>query len=201
MTHACPECGTPVNERAAVCPQCGFPIRRDAFHVPPGTPHGYAAHPPPPPPRSGTSPGVLIAAIIGVGVIGVFVVGVLAAIAIPRFSQAAARAREIVGEEMLREAWVKERQYRDENGSYASTLHDLKSVGWQEPGDSAAYELLVIASERGDLCIEADPRRAGRVLSIRDDGVVLHAGCGERTSPPPGAHPSDDAVPDSILKR
>lgn len=194
MTHACPECGTPVSERAAVCPQCGFPLRRDAFHPPPGTPPGYAAHPPPPPPRSGLSPGVLIAAIVGVGVVGVFVIGVLAAIAIPRFSQAVAQAREAQGEEMLREVWVKEREYRDQNGSYASTLHDLRSVGWTEPPDSAAYALLVISSERGNLCIEAEPRTAGGTLSVRDEGVVLHAGCGEQTASEAGAQPSDETI-------
>ena len=193
MTHACPECGTPVNERAAVCPQCGFPLRRDVFTAPPGTPHGYAAHPPPPRPRSGVSPGVLIAAIIGVGVIGVFVVGVLAALAIPRFSQAAGRAREVQGESLLRYAWAKERQYLDENGSYASTLYDLQSKGWQPP-DSAGYALLIISSERGNLCIEAEPRSAGRTMSVRDDGVVLHAGCGEQTAASAGTHPSDEAM-------
>jgi Tfp pilus assembly protein PilE len=193
MTHACPECGTPANERAAVCPRCGFPMRREAFHAPPGTPHGYAAHPAPPPPRSGVSPGVLIAAIIGVGVIGVFVIGVLAALAIPRFSQAEGRAREIRGESLLRYAWAKERQYLDQNGSYASTLYDLQAKGWLPP-DSAGYALLIVSSERGNLCIEAEPPTAGRTLSVGDDGVVLHAGCGEQTAAAASTHPSDEAM-------
>jgi Tfp pilus assembly protein PilE len=110
----------------------------------------------------------------------VVAIGVMAAIAIPRFSKAVreARAPEQQARVMLRDAWTKEQVYRAENGAYASTLEDLRGVGWEEPPDSAAFGLSVVTSGRDNLCIEAMSRTGTtRVLSIQNDGRVEPVGC------------------------
>lgn len=172
----CPECGSPVAPGSAVCAQCGFPLRPDAV----GTFGG--------PPRPGQSGGNrMVFWILGIAALGLIVVmgiGVVAALAIPRFARTVDRARtsELQATAMLKIAWTSEQTYRAQNGAYASTLEDLRGVGWEEPPDSSAYELSVVSWGEGTLCIEAASRSGVTTLSIQDDGRIEHVGCSTSSS-------------------
>ncbi|HEX8245697.1 MAG TPA: zinc-ribbon domain-containing protein [Longimicrobium sp.] len=190
MAYACPECGAPVSERAAVCPQCGFPIRRDAIPLQgPGSGPGA-----PPPSASGAT--VLIIALVAGGIFMVMAIGVLAAIAIPRFSQAARRAKEIEGEHLLKQAYDLEQTYRAENGRYTSRIDDLR---WDARPTPRYFALRVSAADRYTLCVEAVPTPAagGQVTAMSvDEGRTFYhqPGCGgplelsgaDESSPAPG---------------
>jgi len=120
--------------------------------------------------------------ILGIAALGLVVVmamGVVAALAIPRFTRAVERARssDLQATSMLKTAWTAEQTYRAQNGAYASTLEDLRGVGWEEPPDSSSYELAVVSASEGALCIEAGSRGGPATLSIQDDGRIEHVGC------------------------
>ncbi|HEX8245698.1 MAG TPA: hypothetical protein VF541_19455 [Longimicrobium sp.] len=173
MPYACPDCGAPVSERAAVCPQCGFPIRRDGVPGPGGRPGA---------PPSSNRATVLIVVLVAGGLLMVMVIGVLAALAIPRFSQASRSAKELEGAALLKQAYTLEQTYRAEKGMYASRLDDLREVGWEPPPATYYYDVQVSTANDQDLCLEAVPRPSAagqvRALSMDAGGHLYHdAGC------------------------
>jgi Tfp pilus assembly protein PilE len=121
--------------------------------------------------------------ILGIAALGLLVVvgiGVMAAIAIPRFTRAADRARssDRAAERLLKQAWTMEQTYRAQKGAYASTLEDLRAVGWEEPPASSAFDLSIVTAGESSLCIEAMSRGGiPRTLSIQTDGTIEPVGC------------------------
>jgi type II secretory pathway pseudopilin PulG len=213
MTNACPECGTPVSERAAVCPQCGFPLRRDAIPVtgaggpPPGygAPGGYPGGPQPgygasggypgaPPPKKSNAAAILIA-VIGGGFALVVVLGIVAALAIPRFAGAAIRAKQQEGSRMLRDAYTAEQGYLADHGEYTTDVEELKSAGWRDAA-SANYTLRIASAEKNRLCVEVDPKPgASGVYAMSMDGTGKQyyvAGCGYSDGTPAVGSAVDD---------
>lgn len=169
MSSACPECGSPVAPGAAVCPQCGFPLR-------PGAVPAFGG-----PARAGQS-SKMVFWILGIAALGLIVVvgmGVVFALAIPRYTHAAAAARsEVEARAMLKSAYTQEQAYRAQHGQYAGTLADLREVGWEEPPDTARFGLTVVTWDEGNLCIEAMSRETPiRVMSIQDSGAIEPVGC------------------------
>ena len=200
MPYACPDCGAPVSERAAVCPQCGFPIRRDAIPARLGGAPGA--------PSSGNRAAVLVVALVVGGFFVMMVIGVLAALAIPRFTQAARRAKEMEGEMLLKRAYLLEESYREENGRYTAIVANLRTTGDLD-APARFYDLQVSAADDRALCLEAVPRPAAvgqvRALSMDADGRLYHdAGCtGDSelsgthetsTAPGPGGEPGARAM-------
>ncbi|HEX6749705.1 MAG TPA: zinc ribbon domain-containing protein [Longimicrobium sp.] len=181
MTHTCPDCGAPVSERAAVCPQCGFPIRRNA--IPQGGGPGAPAAG-----GGGNRTAVLVLALVAGGFFVVVVLGVVAALAIPQFSKAVNRAKELEGEALLKQAYTLQQEYRSEHDVYARSLSELEPLGWQAQR-TVYYDVEVSAASDRDLCLEAVPKRsAGRdvpPLSMDAEGRIYHdAGC--TGAPAPG---------------
>jgi type IV pilus assembly protein PilE len=170
MPFACPDCGAPVSEGAAVCPACGFPIRRDA------APAASAA--PGPGARRPRNMGLIIAAIVAAGFCMLVVVGIVAAIAIPRFSGFMKRAYAQDAELRLRSLYQAERAYADSAGTYTSDLSKVSAFAWKhEPRN---YDFSVSAAGERQLCLDAVPRRMARQappLSMDQDGR-LHGGTG-----------------------
>lgn len=170
----CPDCGAPVSDAAIVCPQCGFPLRRDALDATPGAGRGRPAG------GGGLNTAAVIVGCGVAGLIGVVVIGILAAIAIPRFTQASGRAKEQEGEMLLKQVYTLEMTYYANNGSYASTLDELKSVGWQ-PQETRYYDVEIRLGEGGGLaCLEARTKRGTDVqpLSMDSAGTMYHdEGC------------------------
>ena len=60
----------------------------------------------------------------------VVIIGILAALAIPRFTQASARAKEKEADGILKQIYTLENAYYANNGAYAASSADLQTVGW-----------------------------------------------------------------------
>ena len=82
----------------------------------------------------------------------VVIIGILAALAIPRFTQASARAKEKEADGILKQIYTLENAYYANNGVWATTNTDLQTVGWdynttaglknyQAPSISGAFPL------------------------------------------------------------
>jgi Tfp pilus assembly protein PilE len=168
MTHACPDCGAPVSERAAVCPQCGFPIRRDALSARPGAP------------ASGNRTLLIVALAVG----GLFIVmmgGIFAAIVIPQFAKASRRMKEIEAESLLQRVYSLEQAYRQENGRFTAKLSDLPMARFAT-ATARDYDVRVSAAGEDELCLEAVPKPAAgsdaKPKSMDQSGrLYQQAGC------------------------
>ena len=171
---SCPDCGAQVSDSAVVCAQCGFPLRRDALDraagARPGGPGG-----------SGRNTAGIIIGVAAAGVVVFVVLGILAALAIPRFTAAAGRAKEKEGEGLLKQAYTLENAYYANHGAYTADLEELKTVGWLD-GPTLYYtvEVRLDGPTATLACLEARPKRGADVqpLSMDSLGVIYRgAGC------------------------
>ena len=82
----------------------------------------------------------------------VVIIGILAALAIPRFTQASARAKEKEADGILKQVYTLQNAYYANNGTYAGSSTNLQTVGWdynttaglknyQAPAISGAFPL------------------------------------------------------------
>ena len=60
----------------------------------------------------------------------VVIIGILAALAIPRFTQASARAKEKEADGILKQIYTLQNAYYANNGTYANSSAALQTVGW-----------------------------------------------------------------------
>lgn len=159
LTH-CPDCGAQVSESAVVCPQCGFPMRRDLLAQTAGRGGGGG-------PGSNTA-GIVIGIVVA-GFVGIFIIGILAALAIPRFSQASARAKEKEGEGILKTVYTLENAYYANYGEYSPTLEGLQVVGWDPDfGNMLNFSSVEVAqADSSGLCAHVLPREGKGVQPIR----------------------------------
>ena len=72
----------------------------------------------------------------------VVIIGILAAIAIPKFNQASARAKEKEADGILKQIYTLQNTYYAENGDWASDYADLTQVGWEDPSASLKHYTL-----------------------------------------------------------
>ncbi|HSU17677.1 type IV pilin protein [Longimicrobium sp.] len=63
----------------------------------------------------------------------VVIIGILAALAIPRFTQASARAKEKEADGILKQVYTLQQTYYANNGTWATGFSDLTAVGWETP--------------------------------------------------------------------
>ncbi|HET7234773.1 MAG TPA: prepilin-type N-terminal cleavage/methylation domain-containing protein [Longimicrobium sp.] len=63
----------------------------------------------------------------------VVIIGILAALAIPRFTQASARAKEKEADGILKQVYTLQQTYYANNGTYAADFTTLTTVGWESP--------------------------------------------------------------------
>jgi prepilin-type N-terminal cleavage/methylation domain-containing protein len=63
----------------------------------------------------------------------VVIIGILAAIAIPKFGQASARAKEKEADGILKQYYTLQSAYYAQNGAWAVTDTELREVGWENP--------------------------------------------------------------------
>jgi Tfp pilus assembly protein PilE len=155
---SCPDCGAQVSDSAIVCAQCGFPLRRDALARASAGRGGGSS--------TGKTAGIIIGVAVA-GLVGVVFIGILAALAIPRFTMASQRAKEMEGEGLLKQAYTLENAYRANNGAYAPSFDDLKSVGWEDPAGLRHYTVEIASADSVDLCLHALPRPGSGVRPIR----------------------------------
>jgi len=69
----------------------------------------------------------------------VVIIGILAALAIPRFSQASARAKEKEADGILKQIYTLQMSYFANSGAYATTYAQLQTVGYEAPGALRHY--------------------------------------------------------------
>jgi len=71
----------------------------------------------------------------------VVIIGILAALAIPRFTNASARAKEKEADGILKQIYTLQQTYYASNGTFASTFTALENVGWESPGTLKHYSM------------------------------------------------------------
>jgi prepilin-type N-terminal cleavage/methylation domain-containing protein len=67
----------------------------------------------------------------------VVIIGILAAIAIPKFSNASARSKEKEAEIILKQIYTMQETYRSERGTWAEDVTALAEVGFENPEEEA----------------------------------------------------------------
>jgi type II secretion system protein G len=70
----------------------------------------------------------------------VVIIGILAALAIPRFSQASDRAKEREADGILKQIYTMQSVYHASNGEYTADETDLINVGYEAPGNLNHYD-------------------------------------------------------------
>jgi prepilin-type N-terminal cleavage/methylation domain-containing protein len=63
----------------------------------------------------------------------VVIIGILAALAVPRFSVAATKAREKEADGILKSVYVAQAGFYAKTGAYAADVANLDQVGWSPP--------------------------------------------------------------------
>jgi prepilin-type N-terminal cleavage/methylation domain-containing protein len=72
----------------------------------------------------------------------VVIIGILAALAIPRFTNASARAKEKEADGILKQIYTLQQTYYASNGTFSSNFSpDLIAVGWENPGTLKHYTM------------------------------------------------------------
>jgi prepilin-type N-terminal cleavage/methylation domain-containing protein len=72
----------------------------------------------------------------------VVIIGILAAIAIPKFNQASARAKEKEADGILKQVYTLQMTYTANHGAAAAAFSDLLEVGWEDPSASLKHYTL-----------------------------------------------------------
>ena len=87
----------------------------------------------------------------------VVIIGILAAIAIPKFSNASARSKEKEAEVILKQVYTMQETYRAEKGTYATAITDLATVGFEAPatGSVKNYNWVGNANIADGACLAA----------------------------------------------
>jgi len=83
----------------------------------------------------------------------VVIIGILAALAIPRFMQATGKAKKSEAKSVLKQIYVLERAYFQENDTYVASTGDnvIPSIGWNVPSGTPRYNYTVVAGGTGDI--------------------------------------------------
>jgi len=81
----------------------------------------------------------------------VVIIGILAALAIPRFMEATGKAKKSEAKSVLKQIYVLERAYFQENDTYvASTANNvIPNIGWNVPSGTPRYDYTVVAGAGG----------------------------------------------------
>ena len=106
----------------------------------------------------------------------VVIIGILAALAIPRFSQASDRAKEKEADGILKQVYTLQETYKAQNGAYATTVAQLITVGFEAPTTLKNYTWANDASVLNDACLAKSPATAthnGRKINFAT-GVITN---------------------------
>ena len=111
----------------------------------------------------------------------VVIIGILAAIAIPKFNQASARAKEKEADGILKQIYTLQNTYFAEYGQWATAYGSpgLEQVGWEDPTNSLKhYALPAIGNPAAGIVMS---KAAGQVgfcdREIDVDGRITSLNC------------------------
>jgi prepilin-type N-terminal cleavage/methylation domain-containing protein len=95
----------------------------------------------------------------------VVIIGILAAIAIPKFSNASARSKEKEAEIILKQVYTMQETYRSEKGTWAEDVTALAEVGFENPEVAAVKNYTwaeAVGPTAADNCLEpiGEPHRS-----------------------------------------
>jgi type II secretion system protein G len=88
----------------------------------------------------------------------VVIIGILAALAIPRFSKASDRAKEKEADGILKQIYTLQQTYYAQNGTYASTVTALETVGFEAPTTLKNYTWAGTVTD--NVCLAKSPTGA-----------------------------------------
>jgi prepilin-type N-terminal cleavage/methylation domain-containing protein len=106
----------------------------------------------------------------------VVIIGILAALAIPRFSQASDRAKEKEADGILKQIHTLQTAYHANTSVYAATFAALVEVGWEAPQALKHYTMPTApgTATGGDVCMDPTPTTASHAQRCIDvvTGVI-----------------------------
>jgi len=109
----------------------------------------------------------------------VVIIGILAAIAIPKFNNASARAKEKEADGILKQFYTLQQTYYAEHGVFADQLAELQSVGWEEPSNLKHYTWSWPTVSTGSFTVSMASCRATGYMDrqITQDGNITSVAC------------------------
>lgn len=95
----------------------------------------------------------------------VVIIGILAAIAIPSFSQVARTAKEAEARPILKQIYTLQERYAARTGSYTMSMDELE--GGTSLATSGKYYTYSISEHASGMCVVATPTELGEASSLR----------------------------------
>ena len=105
----------------------------------------------------------------------VVIIGILAALAIPRFNIASHRSKEKEADIMLKHVYTMQQAYRTQTGSYATTVTQLQTVGFEAPPHLENYVLPAATGYALPFCLSSTGTWKSRVIDT--DGSIDDGPC------------------------
>jgi len=100
----------------------------------------------------------------------VVIIGILAALAIPRFSIASHKSKEKEADVLLKQVYTMQQAYYTQNGTYASSVTQLQTVGFEPPPMMQHYTLPGASGYALPLCLASKGTWKSR--SIDNTGTI-----------------------------
>ena len=105
----------------------------------------------------------------------VVIIGILAAIAIPKFNQASARAKEKEADGILKQIYTLQMTYTANHGAAATTFAQLQEVGWEAPGASLKHYTIPAAPSLPATMVKTGTGYCDRQIDA--DGALTSLAC------------------------
>jgi prepilin-type N-terminal cleavage/methylation domain-containing protein len=107
----------------------------------------------------------------------VVIIGILAAIAIPKFNNASARAKEKEADGILSQVYRLQETYYAEHGAFAADAAALNSVGWQAPVGLKHYQAPTVSATFPLTMSKIGGRTGYCDRQIANDGAITSTAC------------------------
>jgi prepilin-type N-terminal cleavage/methylation domain-containing protein len=86
----------------------------------------------------------------------VVIIGILAAIAIPKFTEVSKNAKEAEAEPILKQAYTLQESYKQRYDTYATDTQ-LQTLGWDPAQGGKYYTFVVTSASPTAFCVNATP--------------------------------------------
>lgn len=103
----------------------------------------------------------------------VVIIGILTALAIPRFTLSSWEAKQREADILLKHVYELQNTYKSQNGVFADSASQLKTVGFDPPAGLQNYE--VPTSYALPLCVTSKGSWSSRQIDV--DGTITNGTC------------------------